>query len=179
VKCAIECRSSSLKTGVPPSTLSYESSGEHPHLQSTPLDTIEPENWIMFVPPSSIMATAWVQPQCSPAVMAQPTTNRKGVAVLPYIKGVSECSRHILTLPQFGVCFIPHQTLRSLLSKPKNLVPDLESFTRSLVPTVRQFTDDRPVAGCLNTSLDTNKTSNKLTSTHWLFPSTYGWLVIK
>ena len=47
----------------------------------------------------------------------------KSTTVLPYIRGVSEPLTCILRV---RVCFKPFQTLRTLLSRPKNTIPDLQ-----------------------------------------------------
>ena len=61
------------------------------------------------------------------------------VVVLPYVKGVSESMRWILVPLKIRVCFKPHQTLRNLLSKPKNQLPHYRGvvwFTKSLAVIV-------------------------------------------
>ena len=45
---------------------------------------------------------------------------------LPYVRGVSECVRRILVSSQIKVCYKPYQNLRTLLSRPKDQVPDLQ-----------------------------------------------------
>ena len=58
----------------------------------------------------------------SPAIVAPTSTSTpefKGVAMIPYVQGLSEGVQHILTPLQIRVCFRPFLTLRQLLSKPK------------------------------------------------------------
>ena len=50
----------------------------------------------------------------------------RAFTVLPYVCGVSESLRRILTSLRVWVCFRPHRTLRQLLSKPKDPVPELQ-----------------------------------------------------
>ena len=47
----------------------------------------------------------------------------KASVVLPYIRGLSESIRRILTPLQIRTCFKPHRTLRNILVHPKDPVP--------------------------------------------------------
>ena len=46
--------------------------------------------------------------------------------VIPYIRGISEAVQCVLTPLQIRVCYRLHCTLRRILSKPKDLIPDLQ-----------------------------------------------------
>ena len=48
------------------------------------------------------------------------------LVVLPYVQGVFESIRRILLPLQVRVCFKPVRTLKQLLSKPKDHIPDLQ-----------------------------------------------------
>ena len=48
------------------------------------------------------------------------------MAVIPYVQGLSERLRRVLTPLQIRVFFKPFLTLRQMVSKPKDLVPDLQ-----------------------------------------------------
>ena len=62
----------------------------------------------------------------SPAVAPTSTPEWRAVAVIPYVQGVSECLRLVQTPLQIRVCFKPFLTLRQMLSKPKDQVPNLQ-----------------------------------------------------
>ena len=51
----------------------------------------------------------------------------KGTAVLPYIRGLSESIRRVLSSLDVRVCFKPHTTLRCFFPSPKDRPDDLES----------------------------------------------------
>ena len=65
--------------------------------------------------------------QRPPTRTAEPTPEWRAVSVLPYVKGVSESIRRILAPLRVRVCFRPCHTLRSLLSKPKDQMPALQT----------------------------------------------------
>ena len=50
----------------------------------------------------------------------------KSTAVIPYVHGVSESLRRILTSIKVRVCFRPAVTIKQLLSHPKDPTPDLQ-----------------------------------------------------
>ena len=50
----------------------------------------------------------------------------KGTAVLPYIRGLSESIRRVLSSLDVRVCFKPHTTLRCFFPSPKDRPDDLE-----------------------------------------------------
>ena len=54
------------------------------------------------------------------------TPEWKGVAVIPYVQGVSEHLRRILISLNIRVGFKPLITLRQILCRPKDCVPDLQ-----------------------------------------------------
>ena len=58
--------------------------------------------------------------------MSMSTPEFKGVAVIPYVQGLSESVRCILTPLQIRAGFRPFLTLQQLLSKPKDMVPALQ-----------------------------------------------------
>ena len=62
----------------------------------------------------------------SPVSLTASTNNWRATAVLPYVRGVSECIRRVLAPLHIRVCFRPCHTLRSLLSRPKDQVPVLQ-----------------------------------------------------
>jgi len=64
--------------------------------------------------------------QIRPVPRAEPSPEWRAFTVLPYVRGVSESLRRILTSLRVRVCFRPHRTLRQLLSKPKDPVPELQ-----------------------------------------------------
>ena len=53
-------------------------------------------------------------------------TEWKSSIVIPYVHGVSEAVRRTPTPLKVHVCYRPHQTLKQLLSRPKDTVPDLQ-----------------------------------------------------
>ena len=53
-------------------------------------------------------------------------TRWHGYAVVPYVRGDSEAIRRVLTPLKVRVCYKPHRTLRQLLSRPKDPIPDLK-----------------------------------------------------
>ena len=62
----------------------------------------------------------------SSSVAPTSTPEWRAVAVIPYVQGVCECLRRVLTPLQIRVCFKPFLTLQQMLSKPKDQVPDLQ-----------------------------------------------------
>ena len=47
--------------------------------------------------------------------------------MIPYVRCVSDAIRHIILTPlKIRVCYRPHHTLRRLLSRPRDTVPDLQ-----------------------------------------------------
>ena len=46
--------------------------------------------------------------------------------VIPYVRGILEAVRRVLTPLQIRVCYRPHCTLRRILSNPKDSIPDLQ-----------------------------------------------------
>ena len=54
------------------------------------------------------------------------TTRWKASTVIPYVRGVSESIRRILSPLGIRVCYKPFQTLKQTLSHPKDPVPDLQ-----------------------------------------------------
>ena len=56
----------------------------------------------------------------------RPSPRWRSTTVLPYVQGLSESLRRILSPLEIRVCFRPHRTIRQLLSRPKDLVPDLQ-----------------------------------------------------
>ena len=50
----------------------------------------------------------------------------KSTAVIPYVRGVSESLRRILTPLKVRVCFRPATTIKQLLSHPKDQIPELQ-----------------------------------------------------
>ena len=58
--------------------------------------------------------------------MQQVTQEWKSTAVLPYVRGVSESLRRVLVPLGVRVCFRPAITLRRMLSRPKDVIPDVQ-----------------------------------------------------
>ena len=83
------------------------------------------------------------------------------VITLPYVRGVSEAVRRILTPVGVRVSFRPHTTLRQLLSQPKDRVPEKE-----LAGMVYQV----PCAGCPATYV--GQISRRLDLQHWCMAHT-------
>ena len=54
------------------------------------------------------------------------TPQWKASTVIPYVRGVSESIRRILSSLGIRVCYKPFQTLKQMLSHPKDPVPDLQ-----------------------------------------------------
>ena len=54
------------------------------------------------------------------------TPQWKASTVIPYVRGVSESIRRILSPLGIRVCYKPFQTLKQMLSHPKDPVPDLQ-----------------------------------------------------
>ena len=50
----------------------------------------------------------------------------KSAAVLPYVRGLSESIRRVLTRLDIRVCFKPSTSLRRLFSSPKDRPPDMD-----------------------------------------------------
>ena len=50
----------------------------------------------------------------------------KATTVMPYVRGVSESLRRILTPLGIRTCFKPHKIIRQILCKPKDPIPDLQ-----------------------------------------------------
>ena len=70
---------------------------------------------------------SFIQSSQSPrTVPPSSTPEYRACAVIPYVHGVSECIRRILTPLQIRVCYKPFQTFRQLLSQPKDRVPELQ-----------------------------------------------------
>ena len=57
---------------------------------------------------------------------ADQTVRWKASTVIPYVRGVSKSIRRILSPLGIRVCYKPFQTLRQMLSHPKDPVPDLQ-----------------------------------------------------
>ena len=55
-----------------------------------------------------------------------PENRSKGLAVIPYIKGLSECIRAVLQQNNIATAFKPHITLRKLLEHPKDKTSNLD-----------------------------------------------------
>ena len=65
--------------------------------------------------------------RCPPVKKTQLVTQEwKSTAVLPYVRGVSESLRRVLVPLGVRVCFSPAITLRRMLSRPKDVVPDVQ-----------------------------------------------------
>ena len=70
---------------------------------------------------------SFIQSSQSPhTVLPSSTPEYKACAIIPYVRGVSECIKRILTPLQIRVCYKPFQTFRQLLSRPKHRVPELQ-----------------------------------------------------
>ena len=70
---------------------------------------------------------SFIQSSQSPrTVLPSSTPEYKACAIIPYVRGVSECIKRILTPLQIRVCYKPFQTFRQLLSRPKDRVPELQ-----------------------------------------------------
>ena len=70
---------------------------------------------------------SFIQSSQSPrTVPPSSTPEYRACAVIPYVRGVSECIERILTPLQIRVCYKPFQTFRQLLSRPKDRVPELQ-----------------------------------------------------
>ena len=65
----------------------------------------------------------------SPSVPPVSSNNQpewKSTVVLPYIQGLSESVRRILVPLDVRVCFRPLQTIKQIVSRPKDPIPDLQ-----------------------------------------------------
>ena len=99
-------------------------------------------------------------------ILQDPTTPRtftrtpeeqkgKAIAVIPYIQGMSEGLRCILTPLRVRVCFKPFSTIKQLLSHPKDAIPDLQR-SNSVQDTL-----------CQLFSLIRRTNGTQTTTTHW------------